>query len=228
LAIRPSGWRQTIPSWAKSSHISRRSDANLAGQHPLAARRDLRQDVAPVVGVAHEHGGDLAHAQLSHVLIVRRVAMTDIEACVAVLADLPDYFTPDTHDHVRHAPPDAASWLAEDDGDGVVGFVLTERRFPGAAEITFAAVRADRQGAGIGTRLVDAAVATLADDGVTLVEVKTLDESAGYEPYVATRAFWSARGFRQVDRIDPLPGWAPGSPAAIYVAALAPTRRRQV
>jgi GNAT superfamily N-acetyltransferase len=161
---------------------------------------------------------------------IRRVAPADVEACVAVLAALPDYFTPDTHDHVRHAQPVAAGWLAEDAGVGadVVGFVLTERRFPATAEITYAAVRRDRQGGGIGTQLVETALAALADDGVVLVEVKTLDESAGYEPYVATRAFWAGRGFHQVDRIDPLPGWAPGSPAAIYVAALAPTRRRQV
>jgi ribosomal protein S18 acetylase RimI-like enzyme len=161
------------------------------------------------------------------VLNVRPGGVSDVEACVAVLAGLPTHFTPDTHDDVRSTLPGAAAWLAAD-GDDVVGFVLAERRFPAAAEITYAAVRADRQGAGIGTRLVDAALAALADDGVVLVEVKTLDESAGYEPYVATRAFWFGRGFRQVDRIDPLAGWQPGNPAAIYVAALAPTRRRQV
>jgi GNAT superfamily N-acetyltransferase len=95
---------------------------------------------------------------------------------------------------------------------------------PGAAEITYAAVLRERQGAGVGTALVDEAIAALAADGVALVEVKTLDASAGYHPYEATRAFWEARGFRQIDRIDPLPGWQPGNPAAIYVAALGPTR----
>jgi hypothetical protein len=39
--------------------------------------------------------------------------------------------------------------------------------------------------------------------------------AAGYPPYVATRAFWERSGFVQVDTIDPLPGWQPGSPAAI-------------
>jgi hypothetical protein len=47
----------------------------------------------------------------------------------------------------------------------------------------------------------------LASDDVALVEVKTLEASAGYEPYVATRAFWERHGFVQIDRIDPLPGW---------------------
>jgi hypothetical protein len=64
----------------------------------------------------------------------------------------------------------------------------------------------------------------LADDDLRVVEVKTLDASAGYEPYVATQAFWERHGFVWIDTIDPLPGWQPGNPAAIYVAALAATR----
>jgi hypothetical protein len=31
-------------------------------------------------------------------------------------------------------------------------------------------------------------------------------------------------GFIHIDTIDPLPGWSPGNPAAIYVVALRPTR----
>jgi hypothetical protein len=66
----------------------------------------------------------------------------------------------------------------------------------------------------------------LSADGVQIVEVKTLDPSADYAPYDATRAFWLARGFIQLDTIDPLPGWPPGNPAAILAVALAPTRER--
>jgi hypothetical protein len=65
---------------------------------------------------------------------------------------------------------------------------------------------------------------SLAGEGVAVVEVKTLDASSDYEPYVATRAFWERSGFHQIDCIDPLPGWQPGSPSAIYVAALIATR----
>jgi ribosomal protein S18 acetylase RimI-like enzyme len=160
---------------------------------------------------------------------VRQARPDDVDACVDVLAQLPDHFTPDTHDDLRRTFAATIAWVAmatASTGDGValVGFVLAERRHPGAAEITYAAVLRERQGAGVGTALVDEAIAALAADGVTLVEVKTLDASAGYHPYEATRAFWEARGFRQIDRIDPLPGWQPGNPAAIYVAALGPTR----
>ena len=64
----------------------------------------------------------------------------------------------------------------------------------------------------------------LAASGISVVEAKTLDSSSGYRPYEATRAFWERNGFIHVDTIDPLPGWEPGNPAAIYVAALRPTR----
>jgi hypothetical protein len=68
----------------------------------------------------------------------------------------------------------------------------------------------------------------LTDSGLVtalaVVEAKTLDASAGCRPYEATRAFWERSGFVQVDTIDPLPDWGPGSSAAIYVAALRTTR----
>ena len=157
---------------------------------------------------------------------VRSAVERDIEGCVRVLEQLPDYFTPDTHDVVRSSIPSHPAWVATDvdADDDVVGFVLAEHRYPAAAEITFAAVAPGRRDHGIGTQLVERAMTDLAASGVLVVEVKTLDESAGYEPYVATRAFWEARGFVQIDRIDPLPGWQPGNPSAIYIAALGATR----
>jgi GNAT superfamily N-acetyltransferase len=129
------------------------------------------------------------------------------------LEQLPDYFTPGTHDAVRSSIPSHRTWVATDaaTGDDVVGFLVAERRYPVAAEITIAAVTPEQRGRGIGTQLVEDAMRDLAASGVLVVEVKTLDESAGYGPYVATRAFWETCGFVQVDCIDPLPGWLPGN-----------------
>lgn len=155
---------------------------------------------------------------------IRAALPEDVDDCIGVLAQLPGYFTPDTHESARRGLSDHRAWVATRGGE-VIGFVLVDRRYPTAAEITFAAVLPDEQGSGVGTELVDTALATLAEEGVAIVEVKTLDASAGYEPYVATRAFWEHRGFRQVDCIDPLPGWQPGNPAAIYIASIAPVQR---
>jgi len=114
-------------------------------------------------------------------------------------------------------------WVIGDAGD-VVGFVILERRGMRAAEILWAAVAAERRGAGLGSRLVNHVLDELRADGVQVVEVKTLDPSEDYPPYDATRAFWLACGFIQLDTIDPLPDWPPGNPAAILAVALAPTR----
>lgn len=156
-------------------------------------------------------------------VVVRPAEASDAEACVDLLVRLDDHFTENTYDEAREGLAHHPAWVATDD-DEVVGFVLVERRHPASAEITFAAVAPDRHRQGIGKRLVAAAIDAMAADGVVLVEVKTLDASEDYPPYVPTRAFWEGQGFRQVDMIDPLPGWPPGNPSAIYVASLAATR----
>ena len=147
----------------------------------------------------------------------------DLEGCVGVLAELSEFFTPDTHQDLRERWAGAGSWTARR-GDVVDGFVLVEQRYPRAVEILYAAVRPAARRRGVGAALVGAALAAAREAGVLLAEVKTLDASSGYEPYRATRAFWESQGFVQVDCIDPLPGWDPGNPSAIYVAALGPTR----
>lgn len=144
----------------------------------------------------------------------------DVEACVRVLAALPDYFTPDTHDTLATEMETGHTWVAEDDDGVVCGFLHAARRYPASAEITFAAVLPAWGRRGVGRALVAEALSELRRDGVVVVEVKTLDSSSDYEPYVATRAFWESQGFVQIDMIDPLPGWQPGNPSAIYVAAL--------
>jgi GNAT superfamily N-acetyltransferase len=86
------------------------------------------------------------------------------------------------------------------------------------------AVDAARRGRGHGTTLLGHVLDQLAADGISIIEAKTLDRTSGYRRYEATRVFWERNGFVQVDTIDPLPGWQPGNPAAIYIAAIHPTR----
>jgi ribosomal protein S18 acetylase RimI-like enzyme len=154
---------------------------------------------------------------------VRRLAAADLAAVTRIVSALPDYFTSDVAGKVRQDAVGNDGWVLTDSGK-VAGFALVARRSPGGAEILWMAVSPARRGRGLGTALVEHLFSELAADGVKVVEVKTLDRSADYPPYQATRAFWESRGFVQVDTIDPLPGWPPGNPAAIYVAALRPTR----
>jgi len=157
------------------------------------------------------------------VLNVRRFMPDDVADCVSIVRELSDYFTDDVPDKVMTDLEAHQGWIVTDAGR-LVGFAIVDRRSGRSAEILWIAVRRAAQGSGVGTALVNHLLNELAGDGLQLVEVKTLDHTANYEPYAATRAFWEHRGFVHIDTIDPLPGWQAGNPAAIYVAALASTR----
>jgi len=156
------------------------------------------------------------------VIVVRSASPEDVESCLDIVRGSPEFFTPDVPETVRSDLGRHSAWVI-DDADEVVGFAVVDRRSAKAVEILWAAVRPHRRGEGVGTVLIRDVLRELAADGVSLVEVKTLDRSSGYAAYESTRVFWEQRGFVQIDTIDPLPGWQPGNPSALYVAALRPT-----
>jgi len=160
---------------------------------------------------------------MNHMLAVRRFAEADACAAAAIIRGLPDHFTDDVSAQVERDAARHQAWVLTDSG-AVAGIAVAARKSPGAAEILWIAVDAAQRGRGRGTSLLDHVLDDLADTGVSVVEAKTLDRSSGYRPYEATRAFWERNGFIQIDTIHPLPGWHPGNPAAIYVAAVRPTR----
>jgi GNAT superfamily N-acetyltransferase len=154
---------------------------------------------------------------------VRHAAPADTPACLDIIRALPDYFTDDVPAQVEADLRSNLAWVAVSAGE-VLGFTVIDRRSQHAAEILWLAVTPAAHRTGVATGILDHALSELAEEGLRVVEAKTLDGSADYAPYEATRAFWARSGFVQIDTIDPLPGWQPGNPAAIYVAALAPTR----
>jgi GNAT superfamily N-acetyltransferase len=156
-------------------------------------------------------------------LAVRPLTAGDLPTAVAIVRGLPDYFTDDVPGKVERDCARGDAWVLTESGE-VAAFAVTLRKSPGGAEIAWFAVEAARRRHGLGTALLGQVIDALAASGVAVVEVKTLDASAGYPPYEATRAFWERGGFVLVDTIDPLPDWEPGSPAAVYVAAVRPTR----
>ena len=156
-------------------------------------------------------------------IAVRPFAAGDAPAATAIIRGLPDYFTDDVPAKVDHDAASHQAWVLTDSGT-VAGIAVAARKSPGGAEILWIAIDAARRGRGHGTSLLGHVLEHLAAAGISVVEAKTLDRSSGYRPYEATRAFWERNGFIHVDTIDPLPGWPPGNPAAIYVAALRPTR----
>lgn len=156
-------------------------------------------------------------------LAVRDLAAEDVPAIVAIVQGLPDYFTDDVAEQVETDCASHGGWVVADSGE-IAGFAIAKRKSAAGAEISWMAVDRMQRGRGAGTLLLNRVLDDLASAAVSVVEVKTLDPSAGYLPYVATLAFWERRGFVQIDTIDPLPGWQLGNPAAIYVAAIRLTR----
>jgi ribosomal protein S18 acetylase RimI-like enzyme len=154
---------------------------------------------------------------------VRRFQAGDAPAVAAIIRGLPDYFTDDVPAQAEHDAASHEAWIITDSG-AVVGFAVAARKSPGGAEILWIAVDAAHRGRGHGTTLLGHVLHHLETAGISVVEAKTLDRSSGYRPYEATRAFWERNGFIHIDTIDPLPGWQPGNPAAIYVAAIHQTR----
>ncbi len=111
-------------------------------------------------------------------------------------------------------------YIAEDDDGQVVGFLTVLRRSPDVGDISWMGVRNDLWRRGIGTALMTKAARDLAADGASILMVHTLSDTVDYEPYEATRAFYSSAGFKHLETIDPYPGVAPGNPIAIYVKPL--------
>ena len=102
-------------------------------------------------------------------------------------------------------------WVARTRADegALIGFLLTaptpDLRM---REVAWMGVDEARRGHGVGTALLDRAVADATAGGMRELEVSTVAASAGYAPYEATRAFYHARGFvdRRVDRDYYWPG----------------------
>ena len=154
---------------------------------------------------------------------VRAARFDDLEACLQIVRASPDFFTEDVPITVQGDFERHDGWVIVEAGE-IAGFVVVDRRSSQAAEILWIAVEPARRDTGYGTRLLNHVLGVLRDQGIALVEVKTLDHSAGYTPYEATNAFYERSGFVQIDCIDEFPDWPPGNPAALYVAALEKTR----
>ena len=181
------------------------------------------EEVPPGRGLGDEHLRFLTPMAEGASDQVRAARFDDLEACLQIVRASPDFFTEDVPTTVQRDLERHDGWVILDAGK-IVGFVVVDRRSPQVAEILWIAVEPARRGTGCGTRLLEHAIGVLRDQGIALVEVKTLDRSADYAPYEATNAFYERNGFVQIDCIDELPEREPGNPAAIYVAALGTTR----
>jgi ribosomal protein S18 acetylase RimI-like enzyme len=87
-------------------------------------------------------------------------------------------------------------------GGRVLGFVTWNAVDGETANLSWMGVAEPHHRSGIGRTLVDVLVTDLRHRGYRFLDVSTVADSLDYEPYVRTRAFYRAMGFRD-HRIDP-------------------------
>jgi GNAT superfamily N-acetyltransferase len=143
----------------------------------------------------------------------------DIDACLSIAEELPQYFDEKGIATMSKDLREHRLFVAKD-SDQVVGFATIRPKSSQSAEISWMAVKLERQHQRVGSLLIDYIADDLRVEGIKLLEVKTLAADAEYAPYGITRRFYEKNSFIHLETIEPYPEWEPGNPCAIYVRAL--------
>ena len=140
------------------------------------------------------------------------------EICNLVLRSLPDWFGIEESllDYTRDVQP--MSFWAAMDGDAPVGFAALKVHNACTAEMYVMGVLPSYHRQGIGRRLIAQCVQASRAQGLGFLTVKTLDASAGSEPYDRTRAFYLEMGFLPVEVFPDL--WGPQNPCLLLLMPL--------
>ena len=102
----------------------------------------------------------------------------------------------------------------------LLGFITFRKADTASLEISWLAIKKDRQGQGIGKKLVKDSLNIFSRNGYKLCYVKTLAETVKDEGYSKTRAFYKKLGFNTLEIISPYPGWDKENPCQILAAKL--------
>ncbi len=141
------------------------------------------------------------------------------ESCLSIAKELNQYFSEKAISAMSRDLRNHNLYIAMEKEE-LVGFATIDRLNENVAEISWIAVRKERQDQGIGTDLIKYISDDLRAEGVSLLKVKTLSEDVDNKPYELTRKFYEKLGFFHIETIDPYPGWEPGNPCAIYIKIL--------
>ena len=149
-------------------------------------------------------------------IILRDATHQDAPVMTALIASLPEWFTPDEVETVRAAvgPPGV---VAVSQSGEIVGFLVWEER-PDEWEICWIAVARELHRHGVGRRMLAWMLERTRRARVRRIRVQTVAATTVYEPYERTRAFYESLGFL-LDSIQPQ-GWPDGTDKAVYALLL--------
>ncbi len=188
----------------KPDPVGRRRNRRLGSQTRPPRTLNNEQLIEP------QHG--ICHAEVLVVNVEISIERSGCgKICSAVLSTIPEWFgIPEANaDYAAKAEVEPTVVAAIDDQP--VGLLTMLRHGSEAAEVYLMAVTRERHRQGIGEQMLAAAETHLERDGVRFLQVKTLADSDPDPNYAATRAFYRANGFVDLEVFPTL--WDPANPA---------------
>lgn len=137
-----------------------------------------------------------------------------IEICKNIIEELPEWFDEQGRkDYVANIE-NTQVWAYFVD-EKPVGFISIKNNNEFTSEIYVFGILKQYHRSGVGSQLMETVYNKLVSDNVKLLVVKTLDESADYEPYNRTRNFYLKQGFIPVDVYEKI--WNEENPCLLMV-----------
>lgn len=112
-----------------------------------------------------------------------------------IMNALPEWFSPPEDIVNKSVIHRGYPFIAVFAGDKAIGFAALKIHNQYTAEVYNFGILREYHRMGIGHRLMETCVQYCKENGYSFLTVKTLDESAAYEPYNGTRAFYRKEGF---------------------------------
>ena len=135
--------------------------------------------------------------------------------CENILRSLPDWFGIEESlvQYVKDVNT-MPTMFAKDD-DVVVGFLTIKKHFPETAEIHCMGILPQYHRKGIGKLLIKELENYLKDDGLKILQVKTVSADRDCSAYAKTRAFYKAVGFIPLEVFPTF--WDKANPCLVLV-----------
>jgi GNAT superfamily N-acetyltransferase len=149
-------------------------------------------------------------------MLIRKGTEEDFNSCIKIAEELTDFFNPTGIRLLTKDISEHALFVICDEND-IYGFITICRKSERVAEISWLAVKKEKQNLGFGSQLINWVSDYLIDRSFKLLEAKTLSVNSSYSPYENTRKFYEKSGFYLVEKDNICPEWDPENPCAIYI-----------
>ena len=137
----------------------------------------------------------------------------------AVLEELPEWFgNKEALDDYVVKVAELPYWAALNEDNRCIGFFSVKIHYGHTGDIFVCGVLPEYHRSGIGKSLYNLAEAYLIENGCKYVIVKTLSDTAGYQPYDKTREFYKRVGFESLITLTEM--WDDENPCLIMIKPL--------